>query len=246
LILSLLGNEILVGVYGSVMQLIQPFFIVSNSLTLASFPRMSRAVALGKAEQQKEAENIINVLLCMGLPFLIGILFHGSDLLLFIYQKPSFAEAGIILDIISVAIVTLTFSQVFSYVLISNGLEKFNLLEVSITTTLGSLVGILLISEYKLLGAAFMSLTMCVSSFTVLAYAVHNKIFHIRLLQIFRLPLMVGGFMLIVFFLLQRMSLELLPTIALAICAYTILISFIILQKLGGFEYLRKKISEIK
>jgi O-antigen/teichoic acid export membrane protein len=246
LILSLLGNEVLVGVYGSIMQLIQPFFIISNSLTLAAFPRMSRAVALGKVEQQKEAENIINILLCMGLPFLIGILFHGSELLLFIYQKPSFAEAGIILDIISVAIVTLTFSQVFSYVLISNGLEKFNLLEVSITTTIGSLVGILLISKYKLLGAAFMSLTMCASSFAVLSCAVHYKIFHIRLLQIFRLPLMVGSFMLAIFLLLQKMSLDLLLTVVLAICAYTILISFITAQKLGGFEYLRKKISEIK
>jgi O-antigen/teichoic acid export membrane protein len=246
LILSLLGNEILVGVYGSVMQLIQPFFIVSSSLTLASFPRMSKAVALGREQQQQEAEQIINILLCMGLPFLIGILFHGSELLLFIYQKPSFAEAGIILDIASVAIVTLTFSQVCSYVLIANGLEKFNLLEVSITTVIGSLAGILLISEYKLLGAALMSLIMSISSFSVLAYTVHSKIFSIRWLKVFRLPLLVSGFMLMVFFLLQRMSLALLPQIILAIAAYTILISSITLQQLGGLAYVREKISRIR
>jgi O-antigen/teichoic acid export membrane protein len=246
LILSLLGNEILVGVYGSVMQLIQPFFIVSNSLTLASFPRMSKAVSLGKEQQQQEAEHIINILLCMGLPFLIGILFHGSELLLFIYQKPSFAEAGIILDIASVAIVTLTFSQVCSYVLISNGLEKFNLLEVSITTVIGSLAGILLIAEYKLLGAAFMGLIMSITSFSVLAYTVHTRIFPIRLLKIFRLPLLVSCLMLIVFFLLQIIGLDLLPQIALAVCAYTILISSVTLQKLGGLEYVRKKISKIR
>jgi O-antigen/teichoic acid export membrane protein len=246
LILSLLGNEILVGVYGSVMQLIQPFFIVSNSLTLAAFPRMSRAVALGKDQQQQEAEHIISILLCMGLPFLIGILFHGSELLLFIYQKPSFTEAGLILDIISVAIFTLTFSQVFSYVLISNGLEKFNLLEVSITTILGSLVGILLISEYKLLGAALMSLTMSISNFSVLTYAVQKKIFPIRLLRILRLPLIISGLMLIVFLVLQRMSLDLLPTVALSVCAYIILTSSIILRKLGGLEYVREKIFKVR
>lgn len=246
LILSLLGNEILVGVYGSVMQLIQPFFIVSNSLTLASFPRMAKAVALGREQQQKEAEHIINILLCMGLPFLIGILFHGSELLLFVYQKPSFAEAGIILDIASVAIVTLTFSQVCSYVLISNGLEKFNLLEVAITTVIGSLAGIFLISGYKLLGAAFMGLIMSLSSFSVLAYTVHSRIFPLRLLNIFRLPLLVSSLMLIVFFLLQRMHLDLLPQIALAVSFYTILVSLITLQKLGGLEYVRKKISRIR
>lgn len=246
LILSLLGNEILVGVYGSVMQLIQPFFIVSNSLTLASFPRMSKAVALGRKQQQHEAEHIINILLCMGLPFLIGVLFHSSELLLFIYQKPSFAEAGIILDIASVAIVTLTFSQVCSYVLISNGLEKFNLLEVSITTVVGSLAGILLIAEYKLLGAAFMGLIMSITSFSVLAYTVHVRIFPIRLLRIFRLPLLVASLMLLVFFLLQRTSLDLLPQIALAVSAYAFLTSLIVLQKLGGLEYVRKKISRIR
>ena len=246
LILSLLGNEVLVGVYGSVMQLIQPFFIVSSSLTLASFPRMSKAVTLGKEQQQKEAEHIMNVLLCMGLPFLIGILFHGSELLLFIYQKPSFAEAGIILDLASVVIVTLIFSQVFSYVLISNGLEKFNLLEVSITTLIGILAGIFLIPEYKLLGAAFMGLIMSISSFSVLAYTVHSRIFSIRFLKIFRLPLLVSSLMLTVFFLLQRTSLDFLPQIALAISAYIVLTSFIILQKLGGLEYVRKKISKIR
>jgi O-antigen/teichoic acid export membrane protein len=207
---------------------------------------MSKAVALGKKQQQQEAEHIINILLCMGLPFLIGILFHGSELLLFIYQKPSFAEAGIILDIASVAIVTLTFSQVCSYVLISNGLEKFNLLEVSITTVIGSLAGILLIAEYKLLGAAFMGLIMSITSFSVLAYTVHTRIFPIRLLRIFRLPLLVGSLMLLVFFLLQKMSLDLLPQIALAVAAYTVLISLIVLQKLGGLEYVRKRISRIR
>jgi hypothetical protein len=80
----------------------------------------------------------------------------------------------------------------------------------------------------------------------VLAYTVHSRIFPIRLLKIFRLPLLVSSLMLMVFFLLQRMSLDLLPQIALAISAYTILISFIILQKLGGLEYVRKRISRIR
>jgi O-antigen/teichoic acid export membrane protein len=246
LMLSLLGNEVLVGVYGSIMQLIQPFFIVSNSLTLASFPRMSKAVPLGKEHQRKEAENIIQILLCMGLPFLIGIIFHGSELLTFIYQKPNFSEAGIILNIISVAIIALTFSQVFSYVLIANGLERFNLLEVTITTVIGGFSGIFLIAKYKLLGAAFMSLIMSSSSFTVLAYAVNQKIFSLNLWQVFRLPLLVSGFMLIVFLLLQRTNLDLLPTLIWAVGAYLLFTSSLIIQKLGGLEYVRERIARIR
>jgi O-antigen/teichoic acid export membrane protein len=246
LILSLLGNEALVGIYGSTMQLLQPFFIVANSLTLAAFPRMSKAVAIGKDEQRQEAQNIITVLLCLGLPFLIGIVFHGSEILTFIYQRPIFAEAGTLLNIVSVAIVSLTFSQVFSYVLISNGLEKFNLLEVIITTTLGSLVGITLISQYKLMGAAFMSLSMSLTSFAVMAYGVNQKIFRLHWFETTRLPLLISGLMGGIFFLLQKTSLTLIPNLMVATIAYLVIISWFIIQHLGGLAYVRQKILKIK
>jgi O-antigen/teichoic acid export membrane protein len=246
LILSLLGSEALVGIYGSTMQLLQPFFVVSNSLTLAAFPRLSKAVVNGKDAQRQEAQSVINVLLCLGLPFLIGIVFHGSELLAFIYQKPSFAEAGTILNIVSVAIISISFSQVFSYVLISNGLEKFNLLEVIITTVSGSLVGIILISQYQLMGAAFMSLTMSISNFLVFTYTVNRRIFRIHWMATLQTPLLVSGIMAITFWLLQKTSLTLLPNLMVATATYLVIVSSLVIQHLGGISYLRTKISKIK
>jgi O-antigen/teichoic acid export membrane protein len=246
LILSLLGSEILVGLYGSVTQLLQPFFIVSNSLTLAAFPGMSKAVALGPEHQRQTAENIISILLCIGLPFSIGIMFYGSDLLLFVYQKPSFLEAAMLLKIVAVAIVISTFSQTFSYVLIANGFEKFNLIEVAITAVVGGMAGIVLISKYQLLGAASMGLLMSISSVTVFGYAVRQRIFSVRLWQVFRLPLIISSLMSIVFLLLQRSNFDFLPTITLATIAYIIFASSIVIHELGGVEHLRSKISKFR
>jgi O-antigen/teichoic acid export membrane protein len=246
LILSLLGSEILVGLYGSVTQLLQPFFIVSNSLTLAAFPGMSKAVALGPEHQRQTAENIISILLCIGLPFSMGIMFYGSELLLFVYQKPSFLEAAMLLKIVAVAIVISTFSQTFSYVLIANGFEKFNLIEVAITAVVGGMAGIVLISKYQLLGAASMGLLMSISSVTVFGYAVRQRIFSVRLWQVFRLPLIISSLMSIVFLLLQRSNFDFLPTITLATIAYIIFASSIMIHELGGVEHLRSKISKFR
>ncbi|MDF5715142.1 MAG: oligosaccharide flippase family protein, partial [Rhizonema sp. NSF051] len=84
LILSLLGSEVLIGIYGAMSQLLQPFYIISSSLSLAAFPSMSKAVYLGKDKQRESTESVIEILLCMGLPFFIGLLFFGKELLLFI------------------------------------------------------------------------------------------------------------------------------------------------------------------
>ncbi len=246
LILSLLGSEILVGLYGSVLQLLQPFFILSNSLTLAAFPGMSKAVALGRKHQRQTAENIISTLLCIGLPFSMGIMLYGNELLLFIYHKPSFLQAAMLLKIVAISILIATFSQTFSYVLIANGFEKFNLVEVAITASIGGVAGIFLISNYQLLGAAFMSLLMSISSLAVLGYAVRRRIFSLRLWQVLRLPLIISSLMSIVFLLLSRSNFDFLLTIILATIAYIVCGSALMICELGGIEHLRSKISKFR
>jgi O-antigen/teichoic acid export membrane protein len=246
LILSLLGSEALVGLYGSVMQLLQPFAIACNSLNLAAFPGMSKAVDLGKDRQRQAAENIISVLLCIGIPFLIGISCYGSELLLFIYHKPVFGQVAIILNLVSVAMVGSIFAQTFSYVLIANGLEKFNLIETIVTTGVGSLSGIFLISQYKLLGAALTILTMTVTNVSVLGFAVYRHIFSLRLWKVLRLPLLISSLMSIVFFILIQNNLSLLPSITLSVISYTSFSSAIAVRELGGLNYVKQKISHFK
>ena len=246
LILSILGSEVLIGIYGAVSQLLQPFYIISSSVTLAAFPGMSKAVYLGKEKQRESTENVIDILLCIGLPFFLGLLFFGKELLLFIYKDPSFAQANVILilNIISLSLITSNFSRSFSYLLIANGFEKFNLLEVTLTTAVGGLAGVVLISQYKLLGAALMSLAMTFTNFSVFTYVVYSRLFSLQLWRVMRRPLLISVFMLIVFFILQKINLDFLLTIILATCSYCFFAGLLTIRAFGGFDSVWQKISK--
>jgi O-antigen/teichoic acid export membrane protein len=234
LILSLLGNEVLVGIYGAVSQLLQPYFIVSNSVGLAAFPSMSKAVAEGKDKQREAAQKTIEILLSISLPFLVGIFFVGDRLILLVYQDPSFVKEAIVLHIISIALITGGFSKIFSYLLMANGLEKLNLIEVVITNIVGSLAGIILISQYKLLGAALMSLALSLTNFAVLIYFVYSRLFHLQLWQVMRRPLLISFLMSIVFLVLDRINSDFIVTLVLAVFAYVAFAGLIIFRKSGG------------
>ncbi len=244
LIISLLGSELLIGIYGAIGQIMQPFFLVSNSVSLAVFPNMSKAVYLSKDKQREVIEGIIETLLCMGLPFFVGILFIGQDLLLFVYKDPVFGkpEVGIILHILSIAIITGSFSRSFSYLLIANGYEKFNLLEVLVTTSVSLLSGVVLISQYKLLGAAYMGLAMNFSNFSILSYAVYSRILSINLWKIFHRPLLISSFMALVLLITKNLNFDLLITVLIAVIAYMIFGGFLVLKLFGGFKSVKQKL----
>lgn len=231
LILSLLSNETLIGIYGAICQLLQPYYIVSSSISLASFPSMSKAVAVGKEAQHQIVANTIETLLCLSLPFLVGIFFIGDRLLLFIYQDPSFAKETIVLHIVSMSLITGASARVFSYLLIANGLEKLHLIEVIITTVMGNFVGIILVSRYQLIGAALMNLSIASINFIVMIYFVYSRLFHLRLWRIVRRALLISVVMSMVFVVLDQFRLDILTTIFAAVVAYIVLASLLILRK---------------
>ncbi|OUL37163.1 polysaccharide biosynthesis protein [Nostoc sp. T09] len=243
LTLSLLGSEFLLGLYGAIGQLMQPYMIVSNSVSLAAFPNMSKAVALGRENQRKVTENIISVLLCMGLPFIIGLLFFGSELLTFVYQNQSFSQVAIVLYISSISIITSTFCRSLSYLLIANGLEKFNLLEVAITCVVGGLAGIILIPQYKLIGAALMSLIMSLTNFSLYMYIAYKRLFSLRVWQILRQPLLISSLMTIVFLILKKTNTAFLLTLIISISVYGLFMGLGTVHQFGGFYKVWQKIS---
>ncbi|MHC5731096.1 MAG: oligosaccharide flippase family protein, partial [Nostoc sp.] len=80
LIISLLGSELLVGLYGVIGQLMLPFTLVCDSICMAAFPVMTKAVALGREKLRQITENVIEMLLCVALPIIIVMFFIGNDL----------------------------------------------------------------------------------------------------------------------------------------------------------------------
>lgn len=242
LILSILGSEILVGIYGAVIQLLQPFILVSSSIALAAFPSMSKAVALGKNQQRKVAEDVINILLCMSLPFFIGILLFSHELLSLVYKDQGITAATTTLKLVSFALISNSFSGIFGYLLIANGFEKFNLLEAVLTTLVGGISGIVLIGQHQLLGAALMSLFMSYTNLSFFGYIIYRRLFSLNLRRVLIRPLLITTFMTAVFFLLKKTNLNFVWILIFAFSVYIMLISLLAIRQFGGFNSVYKKI----
>ncbi|MBX9255134.1 oligosaccharide flippase family protein [Desmonostoc muscorum CCALA 125] len=242
LILSLLGNELLVGLFGGIAQLLQPFLIIANSITVAMFPRLSKAGNKDRVNQQKIAESFIEILLTMGLPLFLGLLFFGKDLLIFIYDS-SFAQANLALSISAGSLLLLPFIRTLCYVLVANHFEIVNLREVLITTTLGSLVGVALVSQYQLVGAAIMSLLMTIIGCSQYVYFTYTLLFPLNLWRIIRRPLIISTSIVIVFLILQKLNMDFLLTLTIATLSYMLIVTIVTIHALGGIHVVWKKLT---
>lgn len=241
LILSLLGGEVVVGMYGAVTQLMQPFQIISYSLVIAVFPKMSKAVDLGREKQRQLTESIVEMLLIAALPLVVGIFFIGQDLLTLIYQNPSFAKANVALSILALGLITASFTRPLSYALVANKFERINLYEVFITSVIGGLLSVVMVEKYQLNGAAISNLTMQIIAFIIYVYSVYKNLFPLQILKTVRRPILISILMFIVFLILQKLSLNILMTMLSASLAYVLIVSSIIVYTSGFSSILPEK-----
>lgn len=234
LILSLLGGEVVVGMYGAVAQLMQPFQIISYSLVIAVFPGMSKAVDLGREKQRQLAENVVEMLLIVALPLVVGILFIGQDILILIYRNPSFAQATTALNIVTIGLIASSCTRPLSYVLVANGFERINLIEVLITSVLGGLLSIFMVEKYQLNGAAIANLSMQIIACFIYIYYVYKRLFSLQIWRTIRRPIIVSTLMLAVFVILQNFSLNILVKMLAATLSYVLIVGSIAIYAFGG------------
>ncbi|MEM9925445.1 MAG: oligosaccharide flippase family protein [Cyanobacteria bacterium P01_D01_bin.50] len=219
-ILSLLGGELVVGLYGAVTQLMQPFQIISHSLVLAVFPKMTKAIDSGKDSQRQITQITIEILLIVALPLIVGLAFIGKDLLVLLYHDPSFAEAEFALNVFTLGLFAASFTAPLSYLLVANGFEKVNLWQVFITTILDVLISIVLVSQYKLNGTAVTVIFTDFVALFIYVYEVYRRLFSLQLWSTIYRPLIVSILMIPVFLILQQFSLNIMWIMAIATFSY--------------------------
>ncbi len=192
LILSLVAGEIVVGLYGAITQLLQPFQIITLSIITAIFPRLSKSAHTGVEHQRQLTQTVIEVLLLVALPLAIALYFIGGDLLVFLYRNTGFAMAEGALKILSLVLVATAFIRPLSYLLVANNLERVNVREVIVTTMISTIVSIPLIANYGLVGAALATLLTSLLALAQYSYAVYRLVFKLSIWEIARRPLLVS------------------------------------------------------
>lgn len=240
LLISLLGNEVLIGIYGGIRQLFQPFEIICNSLSSAIFPRLSSSVILGKSAQRASTEKFLNILFCLSLPLIPSIfLYYGYQILIFVYKRPEFALGEMPLKILAITAMLYPAQRLSSYILVANRMEKYNLAEVIITITFGGLVGIFAISKYQLVGAAWMGALMSFCSLLISTYAIHTHLFKVRWSRVLLRPILITILMTLLLLIIQSFHFNLLLSLIINISFYIIIIVFILIHQLGGLAVIR-------
>jgi O-antigen/teichoic acid export membrane protein len=240
LLLSVLGDELQVGFYGGINQLMQPFLIVANSVALSIFPTFSKVRGENMAKQRYITENFIELLLAIALPFWIGLQLLGEDLLTLIYGS-GFAGATLALQVASLTLIFMPFTRALSFLLVANGFERANLREILVTITIGSTVGVAAIHHYQLLGAALMDFGMSILASSQYIFIVYKRLFSLNIVGVITRPLLLTLWMFIVIFTLQALKLNLFLILFLSILIYFLSAGLLTLNSLGGLSTLRMK-----
>lgn len=236
LILSVVGGEVVVGLLSAVLQLMQPFIIVKDSLGLAIFPSMAKAAGAGDAstrdspqkrlrqsKQQRVAEYSTELLLCTTIPAAIGLQLFGKQLLLLVYGDPSFAEVSNILAIYGWLLVGMAIAVPLSYSLVANGMERMNLIEQIVTTVLTALLGVFLITRFLLMGAAVTSTILTITATGFYLYVVQKRLYAIRFWRILSRPLLLSAVMFCLMKVLQQTVQSFWLVLAISIIVYGLL-----------------------
>ncbi|GAB4141702.1 MAG: hypothetical protein Fur0046_17810 [Cyanobacteria bacterium J069] len=243
LILSLAGSELLIGFYGGVIQLMQPFVIVSDSLMQAVYPGLVKSVESGTEKQRKITQGVIGMLLSISLPTCIGFFFFGGDLLQFVYGDKRFQEAAIILAFYSFSRVLASFNRPLGFLLMANGLERINMREGSVTMVLKTVLGFFLVPAYQMSGAVSVALLVSASTFLQFLYATRHRLFQLNFLEVFYYPSITCALMLPIFWGLQKLNPGFLAVLTVSTLTYLIVVSLLGIYALGGPTYVWSKVA---
>ncbi|MDX2140669.1 MAG: flippase [Chloroflexota bacterium] len=164
-LISLVGGESRVGLYSSAYQLFQPTLLIITSLVGSMLPVMTRMVEPGYHKLKIGAERLAELLLWISIPAVVGLVFVASDLLVFIFGRESYAEAGLYLQIIAGSLIFRSIVNILGYMLYASKNEHYNLRIVTVSSVLSLAGNLFAIINYGSLGAAFVFLFLNIADF---------------------------------------------------------------------------------
>jgi O-antigen/teichoic acid export membrane protein len=153
-LLSKLAGETEVGLYNAANQLLVPVMLVYQSIMLSLFPMMCRRFDIGLNRVKHAAEYMIELLLAMALPTTVGLFFLADSALVLLYGREDFLLASGALRIMVWSLLLVALTHVLGQVLLASLREKVTLRIIVIDVLVNLVVGLMLISQLGLLGAA--------------------------------------------------------------------------------------------
>ena len=155
IILSTFATEGDIGLLQSSFQLLQPAFMVYRSVGLSSFPSLVEAAKVGPERIAEISRSLIGYMWRLSLPAAVALYVLAEDALVFVYGNEEFRAGAVALRILSVTLLVDLIKPVFGHGLWAVAKEKTVLKIVIVNLIASCVTGLVLISQFGLVGAAY-------------------------------------------------------------------------------------------
>jgi O-antigen/teichoic acid export membrane protein len=157
-LLSKFATETEVGLYNAAAQLMIPLGIFYQSVMVAAFPIMCRKFASASDGLNRVANRLIELLLLIAVPGTIGLIMVAEPALEFVYEKQAFSGAADVVRITAFILILKALTFALGHVLLAGSRETTTLRIVCIDLFVNLILGLVLISQFGLIGAAVAAL----------------------------------------------------------------------------------------
>ena len=165
ILLSKLTSETEVGLYSAAAQLLVPVTLVLKSVVISLFPIMCRRFTDSFQDLKQISDYLIEGLLMIALPTTVGLFFLADSALLLLYGEREFLQAATTLRVIVWLLIFTALTSALGQVLLAGLRERITLRIVTLNALIGLTLGLILISQFGLLGAAVATLLTATLNF---------------------------------------------------------------------------------
>ncbi|MFL7839868.1 MAG: flippase [Candidatus Promineifilaceae bacterium] len=184
LLLSRLTDETQVGLYSAAAQLIAPLIVIYESVIMSVFPEMCKRFTTGIEGLKRISFNVLELLLAITLPIVIGLFFLAEPALTSLYGKEEFVLATPVLRILAFTLILRAFIHVLGRDLVASQREHVTFYIVVLSTLFRLILGLILIIKYGLIGVAAAALATVFVEFLLHYLSVSKSLFHIPVVRL--------------------------------------------------------------
>lgn len=238
-LLSILLGETEVGIFSAANQLLAPFGLIYDNVVNGVFPVMVRKFTTGIRNLQRITEILIEFLLSIALPVVVGLLITADTVLLALYDDPEFLGAAAVLRILVWLPLGEAMTKVLGQVLWASDHEKIALRIAIVNTLIKIIVGYLLIRQSGLLGAAVATALVLVVNLIQHYLPVSKLLSGMRLGRLIWRPLIATAGMAV--FVLASSTMNIVTRAISAVVLYSVLLALVFIWSSGGLGGFRDR-----
>lgn len=244
LLLSKLAGETQTGLYSAATQLLVPFLVLFQNTALSVFPIMCRRFDPSFQSLRRISEYLVEFLLALALPALIALFFLAAPALELLYEHSDFQMASDAVRIMAWNVVLVALTSALGQVLLAS-LREHTTLRIVVVDAIVSLVfGLILISQFGMVGAAMNVLLTRVVDFLQHYVAVTRLLPEMSLVRLAWRPAVAGGFM-AAFLAVMGSRAGLLVAIP-AVTLYAVALAILMVWSTGGPGQLKARYLEVR